>query len=84
MMKHFLQNMDVASQDSVSQETTSQEYEIIYEEDNLDIEKDGLLEATPMGIAENYTTTEDKSIFAAWKKVGLVLAVGTEQTKNTY
>jgi hypothetical protein len=83
MMKHFLQNMDVASQDSVSQETTSQEYGIIYEEDNLDIENDGFLEATPMGIAANYTTAKDKLIFAAWK-VGLVLAVGTEQPKDTY
>jgi hypothetical protein len=75
--------MDVASQDSVSQETTSQEYGIIYEEDNPDIENDGFLEATPIGIAANYTTAEDKLIFAAWK-VGLVLAVGTEQPKDTY
>jgi hypothetical protein len=41
------------------------------------MEKDGFVEA-PKGRSTNYTT-EDELICASWKKVGLGLAVGTEQ-----
>jgi hypothetical protein len=79
----FLQNMNVGSQDFVSQETLSQEYERIDEEEDLEMEKDGFVEA-PKGRSANYTDTEDELICASWKKVGLDLAVGTEQPTHTY
>jgi hypothetical protein len=36
------------------------------------------------GRTANYTVVEEKLIWAAWKKVSLYLAVGTEQPKEAY
>lgn len=51
--------MNVLSQDSKVHETSSQEYETQWDEPNLDIYKEGFLEATPKGRWENYQEDED-------------------------
>jgi hypothetical protein len=76
--------MNVASHEYVGEETPSQDYEINYDEENLDTEEEGFLDATPKGRSANYTVAEDKLLCLAWKKVGLDAAVGVEQNKDTY
>jgi hypothetical protein len=57
--------MTVASHEYVGEETPSQEYDINYDEENLDMEEKGLLDATPKGRSANYTMAEDKLLCLA-------------------
>jgi hypothetical protein len=54
--------MNVASQEFVSQETSSKEYETNYDEENRDLDDEGFLHAILRGRTANCTVAEDKLI----------------------
>jgi hypothetical protein len=56
----------------------------MHDEENLDVQNEGFLEATPKGRTTNYTATKDKFICDAWKKVGLDPVDGIEQPKDAH
>ncbi|PNT72945.1 glutathione S-transferase T3 [Brachypodium distachyon] len=74
----FMANMNTGSYDYMSQ---SQDYET-----QLDggLEEEGFIDEMPKGRTANYTTVEDLLLVKAWKKVGMDVAVGTEQPKDLY
>ncbi|KAI4999639.1 hypothetical protein ZWY2020_004228 [Hordeum vulgare] len=77
----FLHTTNVANDDFVSHEYVSQEYEIQYGVDNLDMDDEGFV---AKGRSGNYTNAEDVLIRTAWKKVSQDASIGSDQTVNTY
>jgi hypothetical protein len=51
-------------------------YERIYDEENLDVENKGFLEANSNGRTTNYTAVEDKLICATWNNPRMPIGGG--------
>lgn len=77
----FLHYTCVASQDFVSQEYEMQGHD---EDHLLNIEGEGLLDATPKGRSANYTTKEENLLCEASKKKVFDPVICVEQAMFTY